>query len=85
MELGLIASLVKQGLKPAAAAEHAAKMLKVMKDKKPKGYLMVLPGGLYTISDDPPSDILRENVSIVVVNVRQLEHEISTYLEEKDE
>jgi hypothetical protein len=49
-----------------------------MKTKKPKGWLTVLPGGTFTMSDKPPS--LLKHVSVVVVNVRQLEHEIDEYL-----
>jgi hypothetical protein len=85
MELGVIAALVKQGMKPAAAAEIAANLFEIMKTKKPKGFLTVLPGGNYTIDDKPPSAALLKYVSAVVVNVRQLEAEIDAYLDGVDD
>ena len=85
VELGVIANLVKQGMKPAAAAEVAAKLFEFMKSKKPRGFLTVFPGGNYTISDQPPSDTLLKYVSAVVVNVRQLETEIDQYLAGADD
>lgn len=81
LELGLIGKLVKQGMKPVAAAEVAVQLLRTMKAKKPKGFLTVLPGGTYTISDKPPTATLLKYASVVVVNVRQLEAEIDEYLE----
>src|SRR5262245_47100852 len=84
VELGVIANLVKQGMKPAAAAEIAAQLFKTLTTKKPKGFLTILPGGNYIIDDKPPSATLLKYVSAVVVNVRQLEHEIDEYLNDSD-
>jgi hypothetical protein len=80
VELGVIARLVQTGMKPARAAEVAAELIKVMKDQKPQGFLTLFPGGTFTISDAPPSAELLQHTSAVVVNVRQLEREIDTYL-----
>jgi hypothetical protein len=82
LEIGLIASLVKAGMKPAEAAKVAAKLFKKMTTEK-KNFLTVFPGGHVTIDDKPPSAKLQEYTSAVVVNVRQLEREIEKYLNDR--
>ncbi len=79
-ELSVIAALVKQGMKPAAAAEVAANLFELMKTKKPKGFLTVFPDGTYTISDKPPGPAIMKYASCVCVNIGQLEREIDMYL-----
>src|SRR5262245_11403030 len=80
VELGVVANLVKQGLKPAAAAEIAAKLLKTMKTKKPKGWLTIfLDSGHYAISEEPPHTTIQKWISCVCVNIGQLQREIDEY------
>jgi hypothetical protein len=84
LELGVIASLVKQGQKPHYAAKIAAELLDRMKTKKPKGWLTIfLDSGHYTISDKPPGPTIQKYISCVCVNMGQLEHEIDEYLNDK--
>jgi MerR HTH family regulatory protein len=80
LELGVIATLVKQGSKPKHAAEVAAQLFEIMKTKKPRGVLTVFPNGRYTISDKPPGPTIMKYASCVCVNIGQLEREIDAYL-----
>jgi hypothetical protein len=78
VELGVIANLVKQGQKPAAAAEIAADLLKHLKTKKPKGWLTIFfDSGHFVISDEPPGPT---TLTCVSVNIGQLQREIDEYL-----